>query len=131
MLHTVLQVRDKHDVMAYTTNNASFIGLAGLVAGLQEAFYHFEVRGSVRLHPQPSNNMLSMGKCSNIALDQWLDRSSATVHAAENASRPDAAHIPPGGHSGRHCGAQNAAGCSHGRCFLLHRGLAGECARQA
>lgn len=33
---------DKHDVQAYVLANAPFIGLAGLVAGLQEAFYAFE-----------------------------------------------------------------------------------------
>ncbi len=44
------QAHDKHDVVEYTLTNAPFIGLAGLVAGLQEAFYKFEVRaqGSVR-----------------------------------------------------------------------------------
>lgn len=38
-----VQASDKHDVMAYTLKNAPYIGLAGLAAGLQEAFYQFEV----------------------------------------------------------------------------------------
>lgn len=37
-----IKANDKHDVTAYTLTNASFIGLAGLVTGLQEAFYKFE-----------------------------------------------------------------------------------------
>jgi len=36
------QAFDKHDVTTYTLRNAPLIGLAGLVAGLQEAFYQFE-----------------------------------------------------------------------------------------
>jgi hypothetical protein len=37
------QAFNKHDVMSYTLYNAPFIGIAGLAAGLQEAFYQFEV----------------------------------------------------------------------------------------
>eukprot|EP00983_Pelagomonas_calceolata_P064182 1148008-Pelagomonas_calceolata.AAC.4 len=40
------QAFDKHDVTTYTLRNAPLIGLAGLVAGLQEAFYQFEVSAS-------------------------------------------------------------------------------------
>ncbi len=43
------QALDKHDVTTYTLRNAPYIGLAGLVAGLQEAFYMFEVSKSVLL----------------------------------------------------------------------------------
>ena len=45
----LLQANDKHDVMRYTAHNAPFIGLAGLVAGLQEAFYQFEVGADVQM----------------------------------------------------------------------------------
>lgn len=35
--------KDRGDVVKYTLANAPYIGLAGLVTGLQEAYFKFEV----------------------------------------------------------------------------------------
>eukprot|EP00798_Chlamydomonas_sp_ICE-L_P024162 gene24162-9749_t len=55
---TALQLKaaDKSDVVAYVMTNAPIIGLAGLVTGLQTAFYKFEVSSAIMLFHWKSTN---------------------------------------------------------------------------